>query len=262
MCCDVIASISANRMAFPILFAVINPVWTIGNVANDGHFSLEDWHFGSELGGTFNVFSPNGDQKIKRVVSANIFNSAFSDDGRYAVFQTANTPNGGDGNLLIAFDVEHGKELFAVRPQTGWADKYEFKENPTAIVVSHKGIGKFKYDAYGNFIDAEKFKLACLSCNRYEVVLPAVAELLKTESLSRKDAKKALEAILSAKSLGAENDKGWRATAFKLQGQALEALGEIKEAIASYEEALASNPKIGVKQKLAALKKMTPNPAP
>lgn len=230
-----------------------------GHIANDGHFSLEDWHFGSELSGTFYVFSPTGEPKIKRAVNANIFNSALSDDGRFATLQTANNPNSDDGNLLVALDVEHNKELFAIHPQTGWADKYEFEENPLSIVVSLNGIGKFRYDMQGNFIDAKKYQTACLNSKRYEVVLPTVAELLKTDVVSKEDAQKALEATISARSLGADNDKGWKATALKLQGQANEALGNIEDAIAAYEEALSINPKIGVKQRMGTLKKKRPS---
>lgn len=227
-----------------------------GKIANNGWFSLEDWHFGSELSGTLYVFSPSGEKKIQRIVRANIFNSALSENGKFAVLQTANSPTD-DGNRLILLSTEEGKDLFATHPKTGWADGYEFKENPTHLVVIHKNIGKFQYDASGTFLDTEKYQAERLRSNRYEIILPAVAEILKTDSIfnANENAQKALDAVLAAKSLGAVSDKGWGATAFKLEGQAYEQLGRFSEAISAYEEALTINPKIGVKQKVASLKK-------
>ncbi len=223
-----------------------------GNVANNGWFSIEDWHFGSDLSGTFYVFSPTGKELLKKGLNANIFNSGISDGGSFAICQTANNPKSDDGNLLVAFDIEKSIELFSVHPTTGWADSYEFIENTTHFVVVIDKIGKFRYDAQGNFINAEKYDSARLNCNRFEVVLLAAEEILKEPQLDHQHAQAALAAALRARSIGADNDQTWKALALKVQGLAHELLGNSGEALSA---ALKINPKIGVKRKADALRK-------
>jgi hypothetical protein len=226
-----------------------------GSVADNGNFSIEDWHFGSELSGTFYVFSSVGQEIIKKKFQANLYNSAISDSGRFAVCQTANAPTGEDGNRFTAFDVEKKIELFSVIPPTGWADKYTFVEDIPQFGAVINGIGTFYYNAHGNLIDPENFDIARLHCDRYEVVLLAAEDIVKSPHLTDELANEALEASTRALSLGAEKDQGWKAVALKIQGLAYERLRNIEAAVAAFDAALRLNPKIGVKRKADSLRK-------
>ena len=226
-----------------------------GNVADNGNFSIEDWHFGNELSGTFYVFSSDGHNLIKKKFQANLYNSAISDSGRFAVCQTANAPTGDDGNKLTAFDVEGNLELFSVYPPTGWADTYTFVENVLHFGVAINRIGTFYYDVQGNLIDPEKFEIARLHCDRYDVVLLTAEDILKSPNLNDELANQALEAATRALSLGAEKDQGWKAVALKIQGLAHERLRNDEAAIAAFDAAMLINPKIGVKRKADSLRK-------
>lgn len=226
-----------------------------GSVADNGNFSIEDWHFGSELSGTFYVISSAGRELIKRKFEANLYNSAISESGHFAVCQTANSPAGEDGNRLTAFDVEKNVELFSINPPTGWADTYTFIEDIQKLCVDINKIGTFYYDMKGNFVDSEKFDAARLRCDRYDVVLLAAEEIVKAPELNDQLANTALEATIRALSLGAEKDQGWKAVAFKIQGLAHEHLCNKEAAIAAFDEALQINPKIGVKRKADSLRK-------
>jgi len=226
-----------------------------GSVADNGNFSIEDWHFGSELSGTFYVFSSVGQQLIEKKFDANLYNSAISDSGRYAICQTANSPAGEDGNRLTAFDVERSVQLFSIHPPTGWADRYRFVEDIPKIGVVIKKIGTFYYDMKGHFVDSEKFDAARLQCDRYDVVLMAAEEILKAPELNDQLAKAALEAATRARLLGADRDQGWKALALKMQGLAHEFLRNNEEAVAAFDEALRINPKIGAKRKADSLRK-------
>lgn len=226
-----------------------------GNVADNGNFSIEDWQFGSELSGTFYVFSSAGRELIKKKFQANLYNSAISDSGRFAVCQTANAPTGDDGNRFTAFDVERNVELFSIHPPAGWADGYTFAEDIPQFGVVINRIGTFFYDIKGNFIDREKFEAARLHCDRYEVVLSAAENIVKSPDLTDELANEALEASTRAFSLGAEKDQGWKAIALKIQGLAHEHLHNDEAAIAAFDEALRINPKIGVKRKADSLRK-------
>jgi tetratricopeptide (TPR) repeat protein len=226
-----------------------------GSVANNGNFSIEDWHFGSELSGTFYVISSAGRELIKKKFEANLYNSAISDSGHFAVCQTANSPAGEDGNRLTAFNAEKNVELFSIHPTTGWADRYRFIEDIPKLGVVINKIGTFYYDMQGNFIDSEQFDAARLRCDRYDVVLLAAEEIVKTPELNDQLANAVLEATIRALSLGAEKDQGWKAVALKIQGLAHEFLRNNEAAIAALDEALRINPKIGVKRKADSLRK-------
>lgn len=226
-----------------------------GNVANNGSFSIEDWHFGGDLSGTFYVFSAKGKQLIRKKLEANIFNSGISDNGRYAVCQTANAPASEDGNQLIAFDVEKMIQLFSIHPTTGWADRYKFIEDKSHFAVVINKIGTFRYDIKGNFIDFAKYDAARLRCDRFEVVLLAAEEILKKPELNNQQAQAALEAVLRARALGADKDQSWKGVALKTQGLAHEFLSNNEEALSAFDEALRINPKIGVKRKADSLRK-------
>lgn len=226
-----------------------------GSVADNGNFSIEDWHFGSGLSGTFYVFSSAGCELVKRRFQANLYNSAISDSGRFAVCQTAGSPTGEDGNRLTAFDVDRNAELFSVHPPTGWADSYTFREDVPQFGVVIKKIGTFYYDIQGNLIDPEKFDVARLHCDRYDVVLLAAKEICESPYFNDERAKDVLAACTKALALGAERDQGWKAVALKVQGVAHEHLGNYDAAIAAFDGALRINPKIGVKRKSDSLKK-------
>jgi len=226
-----------------------------GSVADNGSFSIEDWHFGSELSGTFYVISSAGRELVKKKFDANLYNSAISDSGHFAVCQTANSPVGEDGNRLTAFDVEKNVELFSIHPPSGWADRYKFIDGVPKVGVVINKIGTFYYDMQGSFIDSEKFDAARLRCDRYDVVLLAAEEIVKAPELNDQLASAALEAAVRALSLGAEKDQGWKAVALKIQGLAHEFLRNNEAAIAAFDEALRINPKIGVKRKADSLRK-------
>lgn len=225
------------------------------SVADNGNFSLEEWHFGSGLCGTFCIFSSQGESLIKKRFNANLYNSAISDSGRLAICQTANNPDEEDGNRLTAFHVENRLELFSVTPVTGWADSYTFLEEASQFGVVVNQVGMFYYDEDGNFADREKFDAARLQCSRYDVVLLAAEQIIKSSVLTEHLANQALEAATRALSLGAAENDRWKAIALKIQGLAHERLSNDQAAIAAFNAALSIDPKIGVKRKVDALKK-------
>lgn len=224
-----------------------------GHVANNGTFSLEDWHFGNELMGTFYVFSSDGSILIRQTVNANLYNSALSENGLLAVCQTANAPEP-DGNRLSAFDIANKARLFSVHPDTQWAKDYAFSEQNRFIAVIDE-IGKFWYDHNGRFLNPDKYQQARMSCDNFVIILHAAEMLIKNPAFTALQANTALTGVLRARSIGADADTGWKAKALKLQGLAYEFLNENEKAIAAFEEALSHNPKIGVKNKIAKLRK-------
>ena len=118
-----------------------------------------------------------------------------------------------------------------------------------------KGVGKFRYDRSGNFVDAENLDKANLNSSDYSRIIRAAEKILNDPDISQPRARETLEAVIRARSLGADANPVWTPNALKVQGLAHEALDEVHEAIQVYEEAIVLNPKIGVKRKLDAFKK-------
>lgn len=225
-----------------------------GSVADNGSFSLEDWHFGSTLSGTFSVFDSVGIPIVTKELTANILDSGISRNGKLAYCATANSKTEHSYKIFL-FDLETAEELFCVTPRTGGIETYGFDEDRKLLIADVKGVGKFRYDRNGNFVDAENLDKANLGSSDYSRIIRAAEKILGESDLSEDRAREALEAVIRARSLGADANLAWRPNALKVQGLAHEALGEQRDAIQIYEEAIALNPKIGVKRRLDALKK-------
>ena len=225
------------------------------DVANNGSFSVEDWHFGSALSGTFYVFSCSGNELIRKKFSANILNSAISDNGLMAVCQTANAYSGNDGNRLVGFRIKEGDAVFSITPSTGWAGSYEFDEENSRFGVVLKGVGTFFYSSDGVLLEPEKFDLARLRSKRYEISLIAAKEIVKSDQSSPEEVEEALTASSKAIQSGVLENDYWKAIAMKVNGLANERLGRDRDALAAFDSALKINPKIGVKRNANAIRK-------
>ncbi|WP_238347427.1 MULTISPECIES: tetratricopeptide repeat protein [unclassified Pseudomonas] len=226
-----------------------------GSIADNGSFSLEDWHFGSALSGTFRVFDSNGVPVVTKELTANILDSGISRNGKLAFCITANSPTD-HANKLFLFDLGTGTELFSITPRTAGTDSYSFDEEGTLLIVDVMGVGKYRYDKNGVFLDADKLDGANLCSSQYDRIILAADRILGEPGLSEAGVRTVLKAITRARSIGADANPSWKPMALKAQGLAHEILGQHLEAIQVYEEAITLNPKIGVKRKLDALKKM------
>ncbi|WP_339420506.1 MULTISPECIES: tetratricopeptide repeat protein [unclassified Pseudomonas] len=225
-----------------------------GSVADNGSFCLEDWHLGSSLSGTFNVFDYSGNSIVSKELTANIFGSGISKNGKLAYCATANSKSE-HGYKVILFDLETGKELFCVTPRTQGLETYIFDEEKKLLIADVKGVGKFRYDSTGDFVDGNNLGKANLESSDYSRIIRAAEKILGEQDISNKRASEALEAVMRARSLGADSNPAWKPNALKVQGFAHEILGQAHQAIEVYEEAINLNPKIGVKRRLDALKK-------
>lgn len=224
-----------------------------GHVCNTGVFCLEDWHFGSSLSGTFRVFDPCGEVIFAKELTANIFTSGISKNGKYAFCTTANSSTD-HGNKVFLFDLVKQIELYCIRPEAGWPDSYEVDEKTGELIATFKDIGSFRYDISGRFLDADQVDDASLGSSRYDRIILAAEHILKA-TVTGERAQEVLAALLRARSLGADDNPAWKPTALKVQGLAHEQLGQYAQAVQVYEEALALNPKIGVKRRIASVSK-------
>ena len=72
-----------------------------------------------------------------------------------------------------------------------------------------KGVGKFRYDRDGNFVDAENLDKANLNSSDYSRIIRATEKMLNEPDISQPRAREALEALIRARSLGADANPAW-----------------------------------------------------
>lgn len=226
-----------------------------GHVADNGNFSIEDWHFNSGLSGTFYVFSKSGFVLIEKSFSANLYDNAISKNGLLAICQTANSPTGDEGNLLVGFNIKDGRELFSTHPSTGWATSYKFDEDRNRFGSVFKDLGTFYRDSNGELLDPGAFEKAKLSSGSYVYAIRASEEIVKSDESNRELIQEALDASTKALTNGADNNDHWKSLAFKVIGLAHERLNNLEQALEAFDAALDINPKIGVKRKATSIRK-------
>lgn len=223
-----------------------------GHVADDGTFILSDWMFGDGLKGRLQAFRADGRKLLEREFSANMASSSLSDDGRFAICQTANAPGSPDSCRYFLFDLEKGEEITSWEQETGWADGYEFDSVNERIYLSKEGKDRVAYGFDGKMVDREGWQRTRIAAGDLGVirsVLEGVGHSL-THDLRT--------AIFAGLDVVAESDDIWsQAKALRLRGEMHEQAGEVDEAIASYEQALAIDPQVGVSRRLGKLQRST-----
>ncbi|MCK1504566.1 tetratricopeptide repeat protein [Bradyrhizobium sp. 18] len=224
-----------------------------GKVADNGAFLLNDWGSPEILSGTLSAFAPDGRVLFTRRFAANLYDNALSPDGRYAVCQTANAP-GEDGNRLTLFDLEAGREIVAFQPESGWAKSYEFYPEARRLRFLYHDGGAFDYGFDGTFIDRMRWLAFGLQKGDLLVIEKLIAE--GGSKLPPTLAEQLLPATdIALRNLRADDGRS-RARVLKSRGICLEAVAEVKHALACYDEALSLDPKVGVKRRADALRKV------
>ncbi|WP_348971724.1 hypothetical protein [Pseudomonas atacamensis] len=200
------------------------------------------WHFGNTLSGTFSVFDNTGTTIVTKELTANILDSGISRNGMLAYCATANSKTEHSYKIFL-FDLETGEELFCVTPQTGGMESYAFDEDKKLLIADVKGVGKFRYDRDGDFVDAGYLDEANLGSSDYSRVIRAAEKILEEPVVSQARAREVLDAVIRARSLGADANPAWRPNALKVQGLAHNMLDDPHDAIKVYEEAIVRTPK-------------------
>ncbi|WP_247540327.1 tetratricopeptide repeat protein [Bradyrhizobium sp. 168] len=224
-----------------------------GVVTDGGVFILNDWGASETLSGTFHAFDVNGKTLVSRRFMANLFNNGVSADGHFAACQTANAP-GADGNRLTVFDLQVGREIGGFQPESGWAKNYAFFPETRHIRLLYHDGGAFDYDFGGAFVDRMKWLAFGLMQGNIFVIETLIAEM--DGKLSPELANQVLPAIDIALGKLRADDNRTRARLLRSRGTCLEALADLREALACYDEALSLDPKVGVKRRADALRKV------
>ena len=219
-----------------------------GQVADNGSFVINDWLFGDGLKGVFRAYRASGSMILERTFAANLLNNGIADNGGMAVCQTCNAP-GPDGSLLAIFDLTSGREIAAWVPESGWAASYAFPAGDKIKLCYGDGQA-YEYAVDGQFLDRDPWMNAQARSHNVHVL----HNLLRGSPLSPA-MNATIIASVDATLAQSKFDPIERPVALKVRGLCQEALGNFASALSDYEEAIALDAKIGLKRKVAELRR-------
>jgi hypothetical protein len=226
-----------------------------GKVSNNGTVIISDWLFGDELGSTLLVYDITGQRILEHRFTANAFNNGISPDGQFAAVQLCNSDTE-DANSLFLFNLNSKSLISKFKPQTGWADSYNFDIEYKTVSLCYRNGRSYRYSFDGTFLDSARYQTERVEdASATELVLIVQEMLKKSESALPYDLLGLLDRAFSQK-LSEYPD--YLAIAYRLRGELYEAVGLPRKAIDAYREALGLDPKIGIKKRLGKLEKETP----
>lgn len=220
-----------------------------GKVANNGSFIIHDRMFGDGLKGRFVAFRADGEKLVEKELAANLISNGLSDDGRFAICQTANAPGSEDSCRYILFDLELGEEIARWEVETGWADGYEFDTTNRHVFLSRTNGGRVGYYFDGTMLDRKGWQTERVGAGDLHVI----GMIIASEEPIERGKREALLAGLQVAAQGSEPTL--QARALRLLGELHEKDGAIHEAIEAYVKALSIDTRIGVARRLEKLRK-------
>ena len=153
-----------------------------GKVGNNGNFIMEDWLFNKDgvkgTGGICYGLDKNGKTLLKHHLNSNIRESAISDEGNFALFQTAFDDNNYDSDKVFFFDLKESNLLWEMKIGSKWPEGYIIKEHERIIYLDHGNGYTYKYDFNGNFLDSKIWDREKLDINKgYKLYVLLLEEL-------------------------------------------------------------------------------------
>jgi hypothetical protein len=221
-----------------------------GQVASDGTFILNDWMFGEGLKGRFVAFRRDGTVILAHDIAANLISNGLSNDGKFAICQTANAPGSPDNCLYMLFDLTTATEIARWAPETGWADGYEFDTVARQLFLIRRDAERVGYRFDGTMIDREGWQTRRVAAGDLMIIRSLLGDAGQV-----RDADFVARIITGLNRAAQDNDVHVRARALRIRGELLEETGDGAAALVAYEQALALDPQVGVTRRADKLRK-------
>jgi hypothetical protein len=220
-----------------------------GKVANNGSFIVSDWLFGGQLSGRLRAFSATGEVLIDHLFAANLLNNGLSDDGRFAVCQTASAPRSPDDCVLALFDLAERRLLISWLPEPGTAERYEFNTEARELIAQYHDGERVRFSFHGVMIDRAPWLKRRISKGDVHVIAGLI---------HRSEWRQFAVEILAGLDLSSREHELFlqRSRALRLKGELLEKLERPADALNAYDQALMVDPQVGVSRRAEALRKI------
>lgn len=224
-----------------------------GKIANNGNFVIASNMPREGLSCVLNAYTPSCSIIVQKRVLALLFNNGISPSGDYAIWQTCNNPDSDVGNKLFFIDLINKRTAWAIPPEPGRADDYEFDDEKRILRLIYRAGQSYKYNYDGKFLDAEKLETNLLTSDLSYEVLWAVEDKLKSKSVTASDYPKLIEYLEAA--LKKRPEALTESSIYRRLGEMHYELGDFPLGKKEFENALRLNPKVGVKRILAKINK-------
>jgi hypothetical protein len=223
------------------------------HVTNEGMVLVEDWKDDGKLDGALLALDRNGELLWRRDFKANIDTSGLSEDGLRAFVSTCNSDNELHSGKTFFLDARTGAVLWK---SDMWGN-VRFQGNALAAEVRFLDGTRaaFIFDGEGQL--GPEYAEACMSVQAEQVWGKHWAAILRMEKALKgggvADVAEASRLVTALDGKESEIPSSSRAKFFRYRGDLAEAQGMLEQAQVWWERAIATDPKVGVKRKLAKL---------
>lgn len=230
-------------------------------VSNTGTCFIHDTGTGEDCSGVVSVVGADGKVMFRHTLTANIGDMGLEGEARFACCQTFASKTL-DSDKIHFFDLHSGTRVWAVTPVAGnmrTGTTFEIDANARTICHAISDFGTVVYDFSGrclNLDEVNQFEYPLTEWQKHwRMAEEAFEELEQVQDVSlRQEKGKSVFAALKMAYSSAESD-GARASTCRFMGEVFEVLEMPDHAIKSYEKALGLDAKVGVKRRLAVLKR-------
>jgi len=220
------------------------------DIANDGSVIIAGAYEKTDEKNGIIICNANGEKQIFKYIDARIDTVGISEDGKIAAFQTCNSMISEEySNKLFIVDIASKKIISSFHCPLGWAECYEFFKDKIRLHFNELYID---YSLNGECLEKEKIPLP--KENPFDIFYDLES---KYTAISKTSNKTDIE-IFYEKYLQLSKEKLTPYTygyIFRRLGELSLFLDNKKNALTYFEKAIEIYPGIGVKKKIASLKK-------
>lgn len=238
-----------------------------GVVSNNGTFVLEQFATPQTRPTVLWAFDPSGNVLFKRRFNSGVLHMAVSDDGEFCLAHSFPSLEARRETLVLV-DLRNCSVVFDKEAACDRVHSYQIDENRHVVIADCGDLGKFTYDFTGKFLERDAYEAAKEAAwkaslkQTWKIEDASAIDLYRMAVVKREQywddpssRDRAVAWLEKALKMGLDACPDYKARAFKILGEALELSGGGAKALYFYEEALKLDPKIGLKRKLAQLKK-------
>lgn len=221
-------------------------------VTDHGVLICSDWKNANELTGEFMIFDSNGTKIFSRHTTANLGNSAISEDSKIAIFNTLASDTEDSGKMFIV-DVQKREivESFS-NPYTVFFKAKIDTGNQRILIIDKREFG-YEINYKGEQTNKHEYEEEVMSKgSTYDKLFIYDG---RPEELNFNDASYVQLLIQALDEKDVQISYGL-ANINRRIGEYYEANKDLLKAIEYYQKAIEVNPKIGVKKRLEKIKKM------
>ncbi len=236
-----------------------------GAVSNNGTFVLEQFTTPKTHPTVLWAFDSSGNVLFNRRFNSGLLHMAISDDGAFCLAHSFPSQESGR-EALVLVDLQSGNIVFNTEPICDYPDSYRINQSQRVVIADCGAMGKFSYDFTGKFLDPDAYEVAKQAVSlkhAWKIEEAGAIDLYRMAVVKREQywdepesRVKAVAWLEKALKMGLDMWPDYKARAFKILGEAHEMNGDGAKALFFYEEAMKLNPKIGLKRRVAQLKKV------